>query len=106
MIPYYIVLLRELESLCIGLCLLIVYGYLTKQDIRELYPESLRHPLWYYYFGVLLLVVYPYITIHLNVPHYGIWSYLYAIHPLLSVAVFTVSSGICVWYVYKKCSHG
>lgn len=105
MISYYIAVIRQIETLCIGLCLLLIRCLFTGEDIKSIYPESLKHWGWYYYFFVLWFVVFPYFMIRNNWPHYGIWSMLYDINPLLcwtSLAVTLSISGYTIFMRYHS----
>lgn len=102
MITYYIVILRQLETLCIGLCFLCIRCFFTGEDIKEVYPDSLKHWGWYYYFFTLWFVILPYFIMKYDLPHHGIWGMLYNIHPWLCWIALMIQLSFSAYIIYIR----
>jgi hypothetical protein len=105
MIPYYIALLRQIETLAIGLTALFIRCLFTGEQIKDIYPDTLKHWGWYYYFFVLFFLIIPYFIMRYNLPHYGIYSILYSINPVICWLGIIISIACSGYVIYKRCSN-
>lgn len=103
MITFYTAVLYQLESLCIGLCVLGVWCLFTGQDMKVFYPATLVHRILYCYVFVLSFLIAPYLMMKYNWPRYGLWSYLYAINPWFCwVSIAVIFLGSALWWRFRQ----
>lgn len=104
MIPFYIALARQVETLMIGITLLMIRWLFTGDNPFAAIPAAIKTPGWMIYFATLWFGVFPYMIMKTDWPHYGIWSILYDIHPWLCWISVIATLCLSSYFIYKRYS--